>query len=147
VLLNGIGGSRKGENVSEITQEVGSQKQIQMWTEYEPWCTQIEYCVRLITKELNMGNFRRKDPTSGLTSGFSKMRMPLYIILQFLLFPKLKNALMGQRFADIPDIQGNVTLLRGTLKNYFQDCFWRWRHCLTKSIASQGEYFKGNSSH
>jgi histone-lysine N-methyltransferase SETMAR len=29
----------------------------------------------------------------------------------FLLFPKLKQALKGQRFADIPDIQHNVMLL------------------------------------
>jgi histone-lysine N-methyltransferase SETMAR len=29
----------------------------------------------------------------------------------FCLFPKLKNALKGQRFADIPDIQRNVTTL------------------------------------
>jgi hypothetical protein len=28
-----------------------------------------------------------------------------------LLFPKLKQALKGQRFADIPDIQHNVMLL------------------------------------
>jgi len=41
---NGTGGSRKGE-MCKTTQEVGSQKlrgQIQMWTEYEPWCAQIE---------------------------------------------------------------------------------------------------------
>jgi hypothetical protein len=31
----------------------------------------------------------------------------------FWLFPKLKNTLKGQRLADIPDIQRNVTLLRG----------------------------------
>jgi histone-lysine N-methyltransferase SETMAR len=41
----------------------------------------------------------------------------------FWLFPKLKNALKGQRFADIPDIQCNMTLLRGILENDFQDCF------------------------
>jgi hypothetical protein len=38
VFLNGIGGSRKGEKVCKMTQEVGSQKrkgQMQMWTEYE----------------------------------------------------------------------------------------------------------------
>jgi histone-lysine N-methyltransferase SETMAR len=42
----------------------------------------------------------------------------------FWLFPKLKNALKGQRFADISDIQSNVTtLLRGSPENDFQDCF------------------------
>jgi hypothetical protein len=38
VFLNGVGGSRKGEKVFKMTQEVGSQKhkgQMQMWTEYE----------------------------------------------------------------------------------------------------------------
>jgi hypothetical protein len=45
VFFNGIGGSRKNEKMREMTQEVGSQKrkgQVQMWTEYEPWCAQIE---------------------------------------------------------------------------------------------------------
>jgi histone-lysine N-methyltransferase SETMAR len=63
-------------------------------------------------------------------------------------FQKLKNALTGQRFADIPDIQCNVTmLLRGIPENNFQDCFQQWHHHLTKCIASQGEYFESNSSH
>jgi transposase len=36
------------------------------------------------------------------------------------LFPKLKNALKGQRFSDIPDIQCNVTtLLRDIPENDF----------------------------
>jgi hypothetical protein len=66
----------------------------------------------------------------------------------FWLFPKLRNALNGQRFADNPDIQRNMTtLLRGILENDFQDCFWQWHHHLTKCIASQREYFEGNSSH
>jgi hypothetical protein len=38
----------------------------------------------------------------------------------FWLFLKLKNALHGQRFADIPDIQRNVTeLMRGIPENDF----------------------------
>jgi hypothetical protein len=54
----------------------------------------------------------------------------------FLLFPKLKNALKGQRFADGPDIQRNVTkLLRCIPVNEFQDCFRQWHHHLTKHIA------------
>jgi len=66
----------------------------------------------------------------------------------FWLFPELKNALKGQRFADLSDIQRNVkTLLRGILENDFEDCFWQWHHHLTKCIASQGEYFEGDSSH
>jgi transposase len=65
----------------------------------------------------------------------------------FLLFPKLKNALKGQRFADVSDIKSNVKkLLRGIPETSFQDCFQQWHHRLTKYIASQGEYFEGDSS-
>jgi hypothetical protein len=39
-----------------------------------------------------------------------------------------------------------VTFLWGIPDNWFQDCFRRWHRCLTRCIASQGEYFKGNSS-
>jgi len=64
-----------------------------------------------------------------------------------LFFPKLKNALKGQRFADLSDIHRNMkTLLGGITGNDFQDCFWQWCHHLMKCIASQGENFKGNSS-
>jgi hypothetical protein len=45
VFLDGTGGSRKGEKMCKTTQEVGNQKrqgQMQMWTEYEPWCAQIK---------------------------------------------------------------------------------------------------------
>jgi len=60
---------------------------------------------------------------------------------------KLKNALRGQRFADLSDIQRNVkTLLQGIPENDFQDCFRQWNHRLTKCMALQGEYFEGNSS-
>jgi hypothetical protein len=39
----------------------------------------------------------------------------------FWLFPKLKNAMKGQRFADIPDIQRNVpTLLRDIPETIFK---------------------------
>jgi histone-lysine N-methyltransferase SETMAR len=61
----------------------------------------------------------------------------------FWLFPKLKNALKGQRFADI---QRNVTLLEDVLENDFQDCFRHWHHHLMKCIASRGEYIEGDSS-
>jgi len=66
----------------------------------------------------------------------------------FWLFLKLKNALKGQRFADLSNTQRNVKmLLRGIPENDFQDCFWQWHHRLTTCIASQGEYFEGDSSH
>jgi histone-lysine N-methyltransferase SETMAR len=42
----------------------------------------------------------------------------------FWLFPKLKNALKEQRFADLSDTQHNLkTLLQGISENDFQDCF------------------------
>jgi hypothetical protein len=64
-----------------------------------------------------------------------------------LLFPKLKNALKGQRFADLPDIQRNVKkLLCGISENDFLDCLRQWHRRLTKCIASQREYFEGDSS-
>jgi hypothetical protein len=50
MIWNGIDGSRKGEKMSIIIQEVVSRKcrgLMQMWTEYKPWCCQnsrgIEY--------------------------------------------------------------------------------------------------------
>jgi len=60
---------------------------------------------------------------------------------------KGQMVLKGQRFADLSDIQRNVkTLLRGIPENDFHDCFRQWHHRLTKCIASQGEYFEGDSS-
>ena len=65
----------------------------------------------------------------------------------FWIFPKLKNVLKGQRFANLSDIQSNVkTLLRDIPENDFQDCFQQWHHRLTKCIASQGECFEAESS-
>jgi hypothetical protein len=64
----------------------------------------------------------------------------------FWLFPKLKNALKGQRFADILDIKHNVTLLRGIPQNGFQDCFRQWHHHLTNCIASERRHFNEDSS-
>jgi hypothetical protein len=61
-------------------------------------------------------------------------------------FKNKKIALKVQRFADIPDIQCNVTLLRGGPENNFQDCFRQWHNRLTLSMASQGEYFEGDNS-
>jgi hypothetical protein len=59
------------------------------------------------------------------------------------LFPKLKDSLKGQRFADIPDVQRKVaTLVRGIPEDYFRQC----HHHLTKCMCSQGEYFEGDST-
>jgi hypothetical protein len=39
----------------------------------------------------------------------------------------MKNALKGQRFADLRDIQRNMTtLLRDTPENDFEDCMLEW---------------------
>jgi transposase len=72
---------------------------------------------------------------------------PDLVTYNFWPFPILKNARKGQRFADIPVIQCNATLLQHILENNFQDCFQQWHHRLTKCTASRGERFKGNSSH
>jgi hypothetical protein len=53
---------------------------------------------------------------------------------------------MHKGYMDISDIQRNMTLLVGISEKDFQDCFQQWHHHLTKCIASQGEYFEGNSS-
>jgi len=84
-------------------------------------------------------------------NAITKMDHPPYLPdlapCDFWLFPKLKNSLKGQRFADPSDIQRNVKMiLRGVPENDFQDCFRQWHHRLTKCIASKGEYFKGDSS-
>jgi hypothetical protein len=52
----------------------------------------------------------------------------------------------GQRFADIPDIQRNMTtLLRGIQEIDFKT-FRQWHHRLTKCTASQGEHFAAASA-
>jgi hypothetical protein len=63
--------------------------------------------------------------------------------IDFSFIPKLKNVLKEQGFLDIPDIECNVTILGGILKNDFQDYCRQWHRRLTKHIASSGEYFKG----
>jgi len=58
----------------------------------------------------------------------TKMDHPRYspdlATCDFWLFPELKNARKGQRFADLSDIHRSVkTLLRGIPENNFQGCF------------------------
>ena len=65
----------------------------------------------------------------------------------FWLFPKLKNALKGQRFADFSDIQHNVkTLLRGIPENDFQGCFRQWHHRLTNAQLHKGSISKATAA-
>jgi hypothetical protein len=65
----------------------------------------------------------------------------------FLLFPKIKEILIGRHFGDIDDISNNTTVaLKAFSENQFQNCSEgqtrRWHRC----IASQGEYFEGDHS-
>jgi hypothetical protein len=52
----------------------------------------------------------------------------------FWLFPKLKTALKGHRFSDIPEEE-------------FQKCFEQWKHRLTKCIGAQGDHFECDCNH
>jgi hypothetical protein len=61
----------------------------------------------------------------------TKMDHPPYSLdlapCDFWLFPKLKNALKGQRFADIPDIQRNMTTL-----------LWVFRKAIFRTVFGSG---------
>jgi hypothetical protein len=80
----------------------------------------------------------------------SQLRNPFQnssdLALQFSALSKIKYGLKKQIFADIPDIQRNVMLLRGILQNDFQGCFRQWHHRLSKCRGSQGKYLAGDSS-
>jgi hypothetical protein len=55
----------------------------------------------------------------------------------------------GGKDSDSGLISGSSTMtmpLRMIPKNDFEDCFRQWHHRLTKCMASQGEYFEGDSS-
>jgi hypothetical protein len=75
--LNGIGGgSRKGEKMCKMTQEMGSQKrkeQMHTWTGYEPWCAQIEDWMLIGRADKVMGICLEEKTQTALTSGFSTM--------------------------------------------------------------------------
>lgn len=62
----------------------------------------------------------------------------------FFLFPRLKLALKGQRFADISDIQSNVTAeLKAIPKEAYAKSFWDLYSRSQKCIAINGDYFEG----
>jgi histone-lysine N-methyltransferase SETMAR len=156
-----------------MTQEVGRQKhkgQMQMWTKYEQTVNrQCYFKVLTVLREsvsskrpeiwpdkwiLHHDNAPAHDALRLreflAKKSITKMDHPPYspdlVPCDFWLFPKLKNALKRQGFADIPDIQSNLMLLRSIPENDFQDSFRLWHHRLTKCIASQGEYFEGDRS-
>ena len=122
VFLNGTGGSRKGEKMCKMTQEVGSH----MWTEYEHWCAQIKGWVWVIAEKLNMS---RETMWQNVKENLGKRKIPAKMVPQinvgFTFHPifyamqrcligslpvmKLKNTLKGQRFADLSDQRENIT--------------------------------------
>jgi hypothetical protein len=64
----------------------------------------------------------------------------------FLAFSIITNAVKGHRFGDNLDIWCNMTLLRVIPENNVQDSFQQRHNCLMKRIASQEEYFEGDST-
>jgi hypothetical protein len=114
--------------MSKITQKVGSQErkgQKQMWTEYEPWCSQIEDYVSFGSADKVWGKrpelwpdkwiFHRDNAPGHDAFMSSQLRNPFQnssvLALPFFALSKIKYGLKEQIFADIPNIQRNVTLL------------------------------------
>ena len=65
----------------------------------------------------------------------------------FFLFPRMKKALKGKRFADIEEVQKKTTeSLKAITSQEFQNCFQQWKTRLDKCIASNGEYFEGDKT-
>jgi hypothetical protein len=91
---------------------------------------------QIITEDSGMKNISAKMVLGIFTDDQKDRRLPGYEIhykngsstfaMRFSALSRIKNALKGHRFADIPDIERNVTtLLRGIPENDFQDCFWQ----------------------
>jgi hypothetical protein len=173
VYFNCMSSSRKGEKMCKMTQKSEQLKTQRTDTNMKRlWA--LVCSDRRLAEELNMGISSEENPRTvgwqvdsppwqfcyswcvkgswvpgqeiqyknGSSTWFTRLSA-----WNFRLFQKLKkNSLHGQRFVDIPDIQRNVTLLRGVPEIDFQDCFRQWHHCLTKYIVSQGKYFEGDSS-
>lgn len=62
----------------------------------------------------------------------------------FFLFPRLKQALKGSRFADVEEVQNHVTAILKTIphqdfSNSFQALYERCQKC----VVASGEYFEG----
>ena len=65
----------------------------------------------------------------------------------FYLFPKLKFSLKGHWLDSIEDIHANTEKVLNTLKKEnFQECFQKWKHCWSRCVQSQGDYFEGDPS-
>ena len=64
----------------------------------------------------------------------------------FFLFPRLKNQLKGRHFGTLDDIQKSVTdELKGIPAEVFQHCYKKWKQCLQRCVAAQGNYFEGDN--
>jgi len=62
---------------------------------------------------------------------------PVLAPSDFLLFPKIKEILIGRHF---DDIRGNTTAaLKVIPQNQFKNCFEGWTRCWHRFIVSQGE--------
>ena len=65
----------------------------------------------------------------------------------FFLFLKIKEIFKERHFDDIDDIRSNTTVaLKAIPQNQFQNCFEGWIRRWHQCIASQAEYFEGDSS-
>jgi len=63
----------------------------------------------------------------------------------FFLFPRMKRAMKGKRFADVEAVKAtSQKVLEDITLEEFQKCFAEWKKRLDKCIASNGEYFEGD---
>jgi len=61
----------------------------------------------------------------------------------FFLFPTMKKAMKGKRFATVKEVKtASQEALNNIKLQQFQRCFTQWEKRLDKCIASNGEYFK-----
>ena len=64
--------------------------------------------------------------------------------VDFVLFPCLKAAIKGARFADMNAIKNCVTaILRSITQEAFADCFWKLYEFCQTCVLADGDYFKG----
>ena len=62
------------------------------------------------------------------------------------LFPWMKNVLKGKCFAHVEEVKQKMAeALKGIKINEFKNCFEQRKKCLHRCIASNGEYFEGDS--
>jgi hypothetical protein len=57
----------------------------------------------------------------------------------------MKEVLKGKHFADMEEVKTKtMEALKGITLQEFQDCFKKWKTCLDRCIASNGQYFEGD---